>query len=171
MNITQLKRINFNNVAEWKEQSNPIEKYKIDEDEFSDDEAEEEAKLIHRREKNNYKEESSSESSDNESDSEDRVDQKEKQKENQNKKLEKFHEEIRAIYEIINGKEIKNLSAIKTQLSRDIIPLHVKNSKRKEEIINQIKKCENTKQLTELLKYWINEFSVVFKYELTSATK
>ena len=171
-----MKRINFNNVEEWNKEANPVENYKIDEDEFSDEENETETRLIDRREKNNNDDDSSDESSDDESDSDDRVDQKEKQKiekqkENQNKKLEKFHSEIRAIHDSINGKEIKNLSAIKTQLSRDIIPLHIKNNQRKQEIASRVKKCEDSKQLTELLKYWIDEFSVVFKYELTSATK
>jgi len=71
------------------------------------------------------------------------VDQKEKQKiEKEKEKLKKFYDEIRAIYKIIEGKEIKNLSPFKTQLTRNIIPLHVRNSKRKEEIISCVKKCE-----------------------------
>lgn len=176
-NITQLKRINFNNVSEWNEQADSVEKYQIDEEEPSSDEDEEETRLNDRRENNNDEDEdNSSDNSDSESESLDRVDQKEKQKiekekEKKKKKLEKFHDEIKGIHAIIAGKEIKKLSAIKTQLSRDIIPLHVKNSTRKENFIACVKKCENTKQLEDLLKNWIDEFANVFEYELTSATK
>ena len=174
MNITQLKRINFSDVDSWKKELEQIEKYKIDENEFSDEEVEDESQSNQRREKNNENEDDSSESSESDSERLDRVDQKEKiekEKENKNKKLEKFYDEIKSVYDIIAGKSIKNVSAIRTQLSRDIIRLHVKNTNRREEFIAQVKKCETSKQLEDLLKLWLDEFRVVFDYEFTSVTK
>jgi hypothetical protein len=168
-NIVQLKKVNFNDISSWLKRDNS--------DESDDDDPKSERGSNSGEYRSIDDSDESNEPFDDEASSTSDVQQSEekeepliniKSREEPPEKLKRLYKTLVDILNIIQQQQSFSVKAFQKQITRDVFPVYISNSKRKQYLNAVTNEAASKEQFLALLKKWIDNFNIEFHYEIES---
>jgi hypothetical protein len=167
-NIVQLKKVNFNDISSWLKRDNSDSENDDGEDPRSESSSvSSDNQSVKSEQFDESSDEISSESDDVQA-SEEKEEVKDIRQEDPPEKLKRLYEILLDIQKVVQQQENFAVKAFQKQLTRDIFPTFIKNTKRKQYLKSVIDEASTKEKFRALLKKWIDNFSIEFHYEIES---